>query len=147
MNNRKAYTLIEVLLVVALLSIITGLAFPNTRTYLRIKEKKELDEFRKDILFARNKAIIESKNCFIYFNFEDNQYIIKHSEESLPIKTKKFPSGIELSGKKNVLYFEFNCNGSTNKSGTIYLTTKFNDTYSISLTPATGRLTMEKIKD
>lgn len=62
MTARKGYTLIEILIVLALFfQFFLSLGLPNTKFYGRIREKQEIDEFRKDLLFSRNRAIIESK--------------------------------------------------------------------------------------
>lgn len=77
MGDRKAYTLIELILVLALLFIIVAMTIPNTNFYLSIAKNQELKELKKDLLFARNKAIIESQVYIVSFDSKDNRYIIK----------------------------------------------------------------------
>lgn len=141
MAARKGYTLIEILIVLALFSILLYIAVPNTKFYGRIREKQEIAEFRKDLLFARNKAIIESKNYIVYFYNDENCYRIKTSENGPVIKKKEFQYGLKLENTNLVPYFIFKPTGATANANTLYLKNNRNQRYKVSLTPATGRIT------
>ncbi len=141
MTARKGYTLIEILIVLALFSIFLSLGLPNTKFYGRIREKQEIDEFRKDLLFSRNRAIIESKNYIVYFYNDENCYRIKTSETSPVIKKKVFQHGLKLENTNLVPFFEFKPTGSTANANTLYLKNSRNQRYKVTLTPATGRVT------
>lgn len=140
---RKGHTLIEVLLVIVILAIIASMAVPNVKILHRIKSKNEISELRKDILFARNKAIIENNFCSIYFNAESNKYIIRTNEGSPSIKTKEFNHGVELEDRGNLKVLQFNPNGVPGSSGTLYISDSFGRTHKITVTPVSGRLGIE----
>lgn len=142
-KGKKAYTLIEVLLVIALISIITSIFIPNTRMFQNIKAKNEIKEFRKDLLFARNAAILENSYYYIYFEIDKNRYFIKKATTESPIKTKDFDHGISLDNRSNITVLQFNPNGRPGNSGSIYLTDLNNKAYKITVTPATGRIDCE----
>lgn|SRR5690625_1165524 len=139
-DNRVAYTLMELLLVLAILSIISLLAIPNTKFFLNMREQQELNELKKDLLYARNRAIVEGRSYFVYFDRERNQYIIRYSETSPPVKVKEFKHGIKIWKDNSTSILRFNANGRPGESGSIYLVDRKNNRYKLSLTPATGRI-------
>ena len=141
MTAKKGYTLIEILIVVALFSILLSICFPNLSLFQNIREKQEISEFKKDLLFARNNAILENKRYIVYFYYDTNSYSIKTSENSPTIKSKTFDHGLKLNGDKEVVgSFVFTPSGTTDNSGTIYIDTIKNKNYIITLTPVTGRI-------
>lgn len=140
MTERKGYTLIEILIVIALFSILLSMGLPNMRLFRAMKEKQELTEFRKDLLYARNMAIVENKRYHVFFFHDDDKYIIKTTETSPPIKTKTFSQGLSFCNNNKVANFIFNPSGTTGNSNTIFIDTDLNNRYRISLTPATGRI-------
>lgn len=140
---RKGYTLIELIFVIIILGVITSMILPNVNVIKRIKAKNEINELRKDILFARNKAIIENKIYNIYFSIEKNKYIIRSSEETSIIKTKEFNYGVELEDRGNMKTLKFNPNGTPGSSGTIFLKDSFGKSHRITVTPVSGRLGIE----
>ena len=133
------------MLVLAIISIIFAMAIPNSEILLRMRERQELEELRRDLLFARNKAIVEARNYYVYFNSNDNKYIIKHSETSPAIKTKQLQHGIKLDMDNIVSNFQFNKNARTGKSNTIFIRDRNNNRYKLTLTPATGRVELRLV--
>ena len=97
MNKRSAYTLIELIVVIALLGIILVMTMPNSKLFNTLNQALELKEFKRDMLFARNKAIIDSRRYVISFIYEENGYIIEKDSQKLKVKTKYFT-------KEGVLY-------------------------------------------
>lgn len=141
MTAKKGYTLIEILIVIALFSILLFICFPSLNLFQDIREKQEISEFKKDLLFARNSAIVENKRYMVYFNYNGNAYTIKKGENSPSIKNKTFNHGLQLNGGKEVVgSFVFTPSGTTDSGGTIYIDTIRNKSYIITLTPATGRI-------
>ncbi|MBC8590586.1 type II secretion system protein [Wansuia hejianensis] len=146
MGDRKAYTLIELILVLALLFIIVAMTIPNTNFYLSIAKNQELKELKKDLLFARNKAIIESQVYIVSFDSKDNRYIIKTKKKSSPIKVKKLEHGIKLNEEISVKSIYFLPSGATENSNTIYLQDKNKKKYEVTITPVTGRVEIKIIE-
>ena len=140
MTEKKGYTLIELLIVIALFSIVFAIALPNMSLFKAMREKQEINEFRKDLLFARNSAIVENRSYSVYFYIDRNTYSIKESERDIAIKTKTFSNGLKLNEDDIVGSFTFTPSGATGNSGTVYIDTIRNSRYKITLTPATGRI-------
>lgn len=135
---KKGYTLIEIILVLAILSIITSLSLPNLKIINKIRIRNDINEFRKDILYARNKAILESDYCNIYLNFDSNKYTIRNNESSPIIKSKEFNYGLKLEERSNLTKLQFNPNGTTGSSGTLYLRDGLGKIHKITIRPVGG---------
>lgn len=140
MRRNRGYTLIELLIVIALFSTILSIIIPNLGFYTNFMEKQEISELKKDLLFARNSAIVENRYYIVYFNHNENSYIIKTSETSPAIKSKTLGKGLKLDKDNLVGSFTFTPSGATGNSNTLYINGKKNKKYAISLTPATGRI-------
>lgn len=137
---RKGYTLIEMLLVLAILSIFFGIGLPKTNYFMNIQERKEIENFRKDLLLTRNKAIVESRNYIVIFDLEGNRYGIAPQNNQKGIRYKSFNSGIKIDRENIIKTFTFMYNGTTKNSGTLYLNNKRGQEYAIKLSPVTGRI-------
>lgn len=140
MRYKGGYTLMEIIIVLALISILLGIALPKTSFFIKLKEKRELEEFRKDLLFARNSAIMESRGYKVRFNIENNSYYITTGHKQKIVRSKKFKEGIRFDLDNEIRFFIFNNNGTTSNSGTLYLRNSDNDRYEIALSPVTGRV-------
>lgn len=139
MKAKKGYTLIEIVVVIALLGIILSIALPNMNFYKKFMEKQEIAEFRKDLLYARSMAIIENTRYYVNFSKENNSYSINTGETSPTIKRKVFANGLKLNNNE-VGHFIFNPSGAAGNSNTIYIKSNRNQMYVISLSPATSRI-------
>ena len=51
MKMKRGYTLIELIIVIVILTIIIIMTIPNTSYFNSLRERIELQEFKKDILF------------------------------------------------------------------------------------------------
>lgn len=138
MTVRKGYTLIEILIVIALFSILVSMIIPKLSFFNILSERQEIAELKKDLLYAREMAIIENKSYMVYFFHDKNSYSIKTSEAGPVIKSKTFDSGLKLNIDNGS--FIFNPSGAAGKSNTIYINTNRNKRYAISLSPATSRI-------
>lgn len=146
MKSRDAYTLLEIIIVIALLGIIVAMTTPNTNYFKSIRESLEIKELRRDILFTRNKAIIDSKIYMIKFINDNNSYVIFTGSDSKPnkIKTKYFEHGTKLNTKEGSKTFTFNPNGTTTDSGTIYFHDRIGAEYELSITPVSCKVNIKK---
>lgn len=140
MTARKGYTLIEILIVIALFSILLSLALPNLNFYLNFMERQEMEEFRNDLLYARNMAILENRYYIVYFFQDLNAYMIKTGEHSPAIKNKTFNNGLRLSKNSTTTNFTFTSTGAPANSGTVYIVNRKGRRYRVTLSPATGRI-------
>lgn len=148
-KGKLGYTLLELILVLALFAIILSIAVPSSKIIFDAREKDELKTFRRDILFARNSAVVE--NCFyiLVLDEKNNGYTIKR-EGKIPnkqesVKVVKFQYGIELNKNHEKTDIVFNSTGAPSNSTTIKLSNRKKEKIEISITPATGSVNL-KIK-
>lgn len=146
-NNKKimGYTLIELIVVIALIGIVLSVAVPSFEIILRTSEKKELMEFKRDLIFARNSAVMERQTYFIVLDNEKNLYRIERpiKEGQNIIKMKKFVNGIVLKTNNLDDNIAFYPTGSPDKAGTIQLSNKKGERIDITITPATGKVNIK----
>lgn len=146
MMRPKGYTLIEIILVIALISIFLGIALPSTKILSYLKEDKELEEFRKDLLYCRNRAIIECTNYNVYLDYDNNSYYITSKGSKSIIKRKYFQHGIRYKKSYNSTSFTFTSSGSPSSTGTIYLVNSRKSEFELAVSPVTGRVRLTKVK-
>lgn len=141
MHKKKGYTIIEIIVVLALFSVMFCIAFPSMKTFARLKEDKEVREFRRDIYFARNQAIVN--NCPYYFvlDYDTGGYHIK--KEDQVIERKKFKN-IALIRTSQV-EFTFSGSGAPLVSGSVNIKTSDGTKYRITVTPVTGKISIKEI--
>ena len=145
MTAKKGYTLIEILMVIALFSIILSLAIPNMGFYKDILEKQEISELKKDLLYARNLAIVDNKTYTVYFKKDENSYFIKAKDSDSIIKNKTFSNGLKLDNKDVLGSFIFNPTGAAGNSNTLIIKTSRHKRYEIKLSPVTSRIAVVEI--
>lgn len=143
-NNKRGYTLIELLMVVALLSLFLFIAVPRFSFVHAMREKQEIKYLHKDLLYARNKAVVEKKTINFDIDLAKNSYRI--SEGTKEIKYVKLENGVVLEGCINP-NMVFNSIGSTsgNTAQTITFRTRSGDWYQITIPVATPNITLKKV--
>lgn len=141
---KKGYTLVELIVTIALLVIVISIGIPSIKVIFNTREKKELIEFRRNIIFARNSAIVENCIYALTIDVNKNRYIItKDNGAGINIvKNIKFSNGIKIKGNNFNGYTRFYPNGAPNNSGTILLTNKKMQIIEITITPATGKVNL-----
>ena len=142
MRDNRGFTLIELIMVISILSIVLLIPVFKGNIICDYKEKKELKEFKNDISYARNKAIIESIEYCVDMRPDDNSYIIfKHGFPKTVVKKKEFTNGIRIK-YTNIVDDEiiFGHSGAPDKSGTISLINRKGELIRITVTPATGKV-------
>ena len=137
MTYKKGYTLIEILIVIALFLVLFSISFPSTNFYKKILERQEISEFRKDLFYARNMAIIDNKSYYVNFTMIDNSYSVDIGMTKT-IKKKAFGHGLKLNNAAEP--FIFLPSGASDNAGTIFINTDRGERYRVSLTPATSRI-------
>lgn len=142
MKNKDAYTLIEIIVTLAILGILVLMTIPNLGYFKSIREAQEIKELKRDILFARNKAILDCKDHGLEIRTNDNSYRIYSGLDT--IKIKKFEHGTKLSNRGKLPKIVFKNNGTTEVSGTIYFLNRRGEEHELSITPVTCRITIKK---
>ena len=141
-NDTRGITLRELIIVISILCLLLLIPAFKANSLLNYKERKELKEFKNDINYARNRAIVESKLYRVDIMINSNSYIIfKYDNLTEIIKKKEFTSGIKIVGTNidsNELVF--NHTGAPRESGTINLKNSKGKSIEIRVTPATGKV-------
>ncbi|HHV39444.1 MAG TPA: hypothetical protein GXX70_08165, partial [Tepidimicrobium sp.] len=124
MKDNRGIALIEIVAVISIISIILSIPMLRNNSRFTNKERRELIEFKNDINYARNRAIVESKTHYVTILPHSNSYNIYGIEGLMRrIQKKKiFEHGITIRGSN----FEgneivFNRFGSPLKGGRIRL--------------------------
>lgn len=140
-GSKLGYTLLELLAVLALFAIVFSISIPSIRSIFINLEKRELMTFRRDIINARNSAIIENTYYTLNVNVRNNSYqIIRHGTENETIRNVKFENGIKIISNNFSSSLRFSPTGTPYKAGTIKLTNKKGQNIEITITPATGKV-------
>lgn len=143
-KTRQGYTLLEILVVLALISIILSIAIPSIKVIGNFEEKKEMKNFRRDIISARNMAIIEGSIYVLTIYEKDNSYIIKSKGEV--IKNIKLAYWEIMPENTLDSKIKFLSTGSPDKGGTIGLKNKRKKITKLTILPVTGKLNVYENK-
>lgn len=148
MKKRSAYTLVEVIVVIAILGIVMAIVLPNSNFFKSIKESLEIKELRRDMLYSRNRAILDSQDYKITFDIKNNNYIIDRSigSDRIVLIRKTFEHGTVLSSGDGGNEIIFKANGTVGKSDSIYFYDRLGDMYRLSVTPVSCKVNIEKHK-
>lgn len=141
MKAAKGFTLMELIIVLALFSIIMCIAVPRMSVMKGFKESKELGELRTDIINARNLAILHGKIFDFTIYVDGNIYRIIYEGKVYKSVDLQY---IKLLDKGICRKFSFGPNGAALESGTIFVKDSRN-TYGISTTPATSKISLKEM--
>jgi prepilin-type N-terminal cleavage/methylation domain-containing protein len=141
MDRFKGYTLVELIIVLTLFSIILSFAVPSLGFIRKFKEYQQIRELRKDILYARNQAIVKGKIYYVQFDYERNAYYIL--VDGNIVKKKYFDEGLKLIDT-NTPEISFYRTGVPRSSGTIKIKNNKNKIYEVVVTPVVGKVTIKE---
>ncbi len=147
MTVKRAYTLIEILIVLALISLIMAIAIPSFGILNTIKENQEFSELKRDLLMSRHKAIVENCPYEVKIDVDNNKYEITSSSSTL-IKSKKFESGLKFirTVDTTTSVVIFSPSGSPSRSGSFVLKKRNGDKYRFAIVVTSGKLNIYSIK-
>lgn len=135
--NRQGYTLLEIIVVLALLGIFLSISVPSISVIGNFKEREEIKAFRRDIISTKNKAIMEG---LIYkFTIDDinNDYNISLNSDTVKRVELEYWE-IVSTNFENTVYFL--ATGSPDRGGTIRLRNKRGKITELRIVPVTGKL-------
>ena len=110
-KNKKAFTLVELLMAVGIIAIMTGIAIPNYLTKIREQELKNgaqqvLTDIRRTSV--KSQTSIEGTGWFVKIETPNNYSVYKCSDESNPIFTDTLkPDTLAFVSAQN-LFFQKN---------------------------------------
>lgn len=144
MKRQKGYTLIELIIVLALFGILINLVFINFSVLDKFKTKQELKQLRRDILYTRNQAIVKGKAYYFELDYDENGYYILIDGQK--IKIVNFESGLKLvrTPFKTVI---FERTGVPSKAGTIVLKSKEGKRFEARITPVIAKVKIYEVAE
>lgn len=144
LKGKSGYTLLELLVVLALFAIVLSIGIPSARVLFRVREKDELKTFKRDIMHIRTSAIVDNCEYRLTLDADKNSYMLSKVEEKAKnIKTVCFEHGIVLGKYQDAYTISFYSTGAPNKGTTIRLTNSKGEKVEIAITPATGSVNLK----
>jgi prepilin-type N-terminal cleavage/methylation domain-containing protein len=86
-SRHHAFTLLELLLVVAIVGILVGVMLPSTQPAVYDQLRSTAQIVATDLAYARSLAVANNDNYRITFDLNANQYILKHSGTNAALDT------------------------------------------------------------
>lgn len=152
MTKKKGYTLIELIVVLALFSILLIISIPNISLLISYREYNEIKNFEKDLKYSRAKALVENTPVEFKIDVPNNKY--KIIQKNKIIKEYNFKNGVKLnyitissskqtSGESSIV---FKTTGAPSTAGTINFSTKNYGIYNVTIEVATGRINIHNVR-
>jgi prepilin-type N-terminal cleavage/methylation domain-containing protein len=143
-SKNKGYTLIELIVVLALFSLLFTIAIPNSKFFKTYNQNQQLRVFEKDLRQARNTSIIDNSVIYASFHPEKNSYLIKYAGNE-KIVGREFSNGVKLSDTSNTSSITFHPDGIAVNTGTIIIM-KGSEEYEVAITPITSKISLRRGK-
>lgn len=137
--KKRAFTLIELIITLAIISMISSVIMIKTGIISKFEEKKEVENIVSDFNYCREKSLATGNDFEIQLK-GDNYKIIKWSDNtSLKEVNLKYLTSLKTYS------MIFKPTGSVGNANTIVVNSKYN-TYKIVVSPIAGRIRSEKEK-
>ena len=134
--KKRAFTLIELIICLAIISLISSIILIKSGVISKLQERKEIENLQADINYCREKSLVTGFSYKI--EISRDSYKISRKDDNKFVKEiffKHIRANID-----NI--FVFRPTGSVKGSGKIYFTSKNNE-YSIIVSPIAGRIRNE----
>ncbi len=136
---KRAFTLIELVISVSIVSILLTIGFMSFRTVGSIEAKKDLKKIVNHIKFARNMAISEKSQSQVNFTGDNTYEIICTDYREVFHYSEK----LKLLNTKDIeLVFTFKGVSSRDTAQTLYFKIK-DKMYEITIEPVTGKVNLK----
>lgn len=144
LGKRHGFTLIELILTLALISILLMVVTPRTSIYSSYYKNMELNTLRRDLNATRARAVSEGKTYTFHFVQGGYAYIIENYEDNSRRRVDLEYMRIISSNYKG---FYFTSQGSITNPSTITIIGNDEEKYELSVGVATGKITIAKVND
>lgn len=143
---KKSFTYIELLVVLAIMSLVMAISIMKIGSLSQIKEKNELNSLIRDMKHARILAMSKRKNVYFSFNDDLKSYNISYSPDEknniVKEKTLKYLKLKDYNFDKKTIVFELT--GAPKKAGTLIIAGK-DKSYTITVEIATSKINIKEI--
>lgn len=131
MQKRSGFTVTELIVIIALLSLLTAVAVPNFLSWLpKYRLRSAARDLFSNLQLAKMEAIKTNRNCSIGYEKNPDRYAITLLNKTVTLSDYK--SGIRFQGPTDqtfaVANITFNSRGTSN-AGYAYLTNSGNTAY------------------
>ncbi|MBW2576380.1 MAG: GspH/FimT family pseudopilin [Deltaproteobacteria bacterium] len=132
MRKRSGFTLIELVVVIAVLGILTAVGVPNFLSWLpKYRLKSAARDLYSNMQLAKMTAIKSNQNCTVTYSTDPDQYVLSGGL-SKTVVLEDYGSGVNFDGPGNetfaVTTITFNSRGTSN-AGYAYLSNSGNTAY------------------
>lgn len=131
MKSKKAFTLIEIIIVLSIISIVLSVAIVKFNFFYNYKEKNEINLITDYTNFAKQKALVTGYDVTLYLHNEKIEIKSAYCEDSLNLKYLRFPAT-----RKRII---FTSSGGIYGADTISIRGNKNN-YSLVITPVSAHI-------
>ena len=131
MRKRSGFTIIELIIVIAILGILTAVGVPNFLSWLpKYRLKSAARDLYSNMQLAKMAAIKANGNCSVTYSSNPDQYTVSLLNKTVVLGD--YGSGVNFDGPNNetfaVTTITFNSRGTSNQ-GYAYLSNSGNTAY------------------
>lgn len=137
----KAFSLIEVLIFLFIISIVVGIFSFGFNSYRNYREKAALRNVVNKLNFARKTAIAEFTTVKVYISKDGKKFFMLYKNKRGQVKKciATLPDPLIARCKESI---QFTKTGATSIAGTIYLYGMNKNEYFITIEPVTGKVNL-----
>lgn len=142
-KNEKGSSMIELIIVIAVIGILIGLASLDTDIFYNYKLNKEIENFKRDIESMRIRSIKEGRRTKVSIAVNEKSYMLWTMDDSNSFKKTKtvYLKYVRLSSEQ--YDYIFTGRGSISRGNTIRLKHKYGE-YKMTVEPITGKVNIGK---
>ena len=142
-NNKTGFTLIELMIVIAVSGILLGIAVPNFADHLRkVSLQNAAYQISGDLHTAKSQAIRSQADCSISFNILNDEYTLTTPNRTVDLSAYRgdvmFAGNPDASADTFSNIITFNSRGVCSSAGQVYLTNQDNIIYRVQTSAAGG---------
>jgi len=86
-SRRVGFSLVELLIVVAVMAVLTGLLLPRSESTAYDQLRSAAHIVRTDLAYAQSLAVANNSNYRITFDVDENQYVLEHVGANTSLNT------------------------------------------------------------